>query len=133
VTDLNDTMFARPFVYATEGDLARLRSFARAAPLGGPGVDLLLEEIARMGIAGELAARGLVRLGSSVTYRDLKTRRERTVRVVSPAEADLEENRVSVLSPIGAALIGLSRGAIFRWSGPDGSARAIKVVELQAA
>lgn len=131
MSHLNATKFARPFVYATPTDLVRLRGYARGRPRGGPGVELLIEEIARMEAAPTGPSDTFVRLGAPVRYKDLRTKRERLVRVVGPEAADPEENRVSVLSPIGAALIGLCAGSIFRWLGPDGSARAIKVVEVE--
>lgn len=131
MSHLNATKFARPFVYATATDLLRLRSYVRARPRGGPGVALLIEEIARMEAAAAAPSGTFVRLEAPVRYKDLKTKRERRVHVVAPEAADPEENRVSVLSPIGAALIGLRVGSIFRWLGPDGASRAIKVVEVE--
>lgn len=131
LSHLNATKFARPFVYATSADLIRLRSYVRARPRGGPGVELLIEEIARMEDAPTALSETFVRLGAPVRYKDLRTKRERLVRVVAPEAADPEENRVSVVSPIGAALIGLRPGSIFRWLEPDGSPRAIKVVEVE--
>lgn len=131
MSHLNATKFARPFVYSTSADLIRLRSYVRARPRGGPGVELLIEEIARMEDAPTALSETFVRLGAPVRYKDLRTKRERLVRVVAPEAADPEENRVSVVSPIGAALIGLRPGSIFRWLEPDGSPRAIKVVEVE--
>ena len=127
---LSVTKFARPAVYATPADLARLRGYARAAPIGGPGVDLLIEEISRMDVASETPDVGFVRLGAPVRYKDLGTKRERQVEVVAPHAADGDDNRVSVLSPIGAALIGLRVGSTFRWHGADGAPRAVKVVDV---
>ncbi|MBS0490245.1 MAG: GreA/GreB family elongation factor, partial [Proteobacteria bacterium] len=72
-----------------------------------------------------------VRLGSKVTYRDLILKRDRTVRVGLPGEADVDENRISVLAPVGAALIGLSVGDVFRWEAPDARLREIEVLSIE--
>jgi regulator of nucleoside diphosphate kinase len=53
------------------------------------------------------------------------------VRVGLPGEANVDENRISVLAPIGAALIGLSVGDVFRWEGSDERAREIEVLSIE--
>lgn len=125
---LNDAMSARPPVHATAEDLRALKAAARAGR-SAPGAGLLREELERVALAGDAAA-SFVRLGDVVRYRDLRTERERQVRIVPPEDAEPEENWISVLSPVGAALIGLEEGAIFRWTEPSGHPRAVKVVEL---
>jgi regulator of nucleoside diphosphate kinase len=72
-----------------------------------------------------------VRLGSLLTYMDLRTRRRRMIRVVAPERANADEGEVSVLSPIGAALIGLREGAVIRWRTADGGMRAVKVLTIE--
>lgn len=125
----DDTTFARPPIYATPEDLRALREAARAAGSAVPGAGLLREELARLAAAGEAAA-PFVRLGDVVRYRDLHTGRERQVRIVPPEAAEPEENWISVLAPVGAAMIGLCEGAIFRWLEPGGTPRAVKVLEI---
>ena len=127
--NFNDTMFARPAIYASEADALELQALASDAGQANPGGALLREEVARLSVG---APEGLpfVRLGSWAGYRDLRTKRERHVRVVRPGQANPEENHISVLSPLGAALIGLTKGAIFRWRSPDGQLRAVRVLEV---
>ena len=76
-----------------------------------PAVDFLVREIERADIVPpHHALRGLVRMGSRVTYRDGDSVRE--VMLIYPQDADIERKRISVLTPVGAALIalqGLSR------------------------
>lgn len=129
--NLNDTMFARPPIYASTADALELRALAADAGGANPGGALLRQEVDRL-LVGSPPGQQLVfvRLGSWVAYRDLRTKRERHVRVVRPEQANPEENYVSVLSPLGAALIGLAQGAIFRWGGPDGRLRAVKVLQI---
>lgn len=126
-------MKARPKVRVTESDFDKLTAVSHAPRTLTPGVELLLEELERFSIVPDHADRRLkfVRLGSKVTYRDLGLQRERTVRVGLPGEADVDENRISVLAPVGAALMGLSVGDVFRWTGPDERPREIEVLAIE--
>lgn len=124
--------FAPPAVFALAQDLAALRALADQAEAAAPGSDLFRREVRRLSIV-EAARPDFVRLGDLVRYRDLRTKRERAVRVVRPGEVEPDANAVSVLSPIGAALIGLRAGAVFRWADVDGRPRAVKVLDVEPA
>lgn len=53
-------------------------------------------------------AANLVRMGSRVTYREDSSARGRDVTLTYPHQADIDQSRISILTPIGAALIGLT-------------------------
>ena len=53
---------------------------------------------------------GIIRLGSSVTYRNLKSGKDRTVRIVSAAESDFDNGCISDVSPTGSSLLGHKAG-----------------------
>ena len=127
---LNDTMFARPPVYVRRSDLPELWRIAAEARKMTPEAPLFLEEFDRLSIAADARQDGFVRLGSRVVYRDLRNKRQRCVRLVRPGAENSDENEVSLLSPIGGALVGLAEGSIFRWAASDGHLRAIKVLEV---
>ncbi len=125
-------MKARPKVRATEADFEKLAAIGAASRSPMPGASILLEELERFSIVPNTDRRSkFVRLGSKVTYRDLILKRDRTVRVGLPGEADVDENRISVLAPVGAALIGLSVGDVFRWEAPDARLREIEVLSIE--
>lgn len=117
-----------PAVYVTEADYERL---ANLAGLGRTlGAELLGRELDRaVVVRADEASQRFVRLGSAVTYRDLTSGETRRVTLVCPDQADIDAGRLSVLSPVGAALLGLCAGARFSWSGADGRPR---VVEIEA-
>ncbi len=69
--------------------------------------------------------------GSVVTYRDLDMAREHTVSVVYPENANIEEGRISVLTPVGVALLGLSPGATISWVTRDDETRQLEVLEVR--
>jgi len=94
----------------------------------------LLEEVERARIlpSAEMPA-DVVTIGSEVTFRDEATSRIETVRVVLPQDASIDERRVSVLAPVGAALIGLSVGQRIGWEMVDGRTRQLVVLEVTQA
>jgi len=123
-----------PLLIAAE-EYDRLRALAMSALDQLPEIaGTLLEEVERATVlpVAELPA-DVVRLGSQVTYQDERSGSIRTVRVVLPHEADISAQRVSVLTPIGAALIGLREGQRMRWTlAADGEERHLRVVRVMA-
>jgi regulator of nucleoside diphosphate kinase len=62
----------------------------------------------------------IVRLDSTVVIRDVQTKRDMTITVVMPQSADIKQKKVSVLAPIGTALIGFRKGQTVSWEVPAG-------------
>lgn len=113
----------------------RLRGLAIAAMDRTPEVgDRLLQEVERAEVlsSAEMPL-NVVNVGSEVTFRDNTTNREQTVVIVLPKEANIAERRVSVLTPIGAALIGLREGASINWVTRDGELRELTVLRVAPA
>lgn len=73
---------------------------------------------------------GLVRMGSRVAFRDDVTGQIRTVVLVYPEDADISAGKISVLTPVGAALIGLSVGQSIEWRTPGGGVRSLTVLAV---
>lgn len=73
---------------------------------------------------------GIVTMQSRVRYRDEQTGQSREVEIVFPEEADASRGRVSVLAPVGAALIGLAVGQEIDWEFPDATSRRLQVLEV---
>jgi regulator of nucleoside diphosphate kinase len=123
---------SRTPIQLTETDFEILSALVDAAPEALPGAALLAEEVARARVSPDRRApAGLVRLHSVVTYEELATGQVRTLQLGLPKDASIDDNRISVLTPVGAALIGLSVGQRFAWTGPDGRARAVKIVAVE--
>ncbi len=72
----------------------------------------------------------VVTMDSELVYEDIDTRARRQVRLVYPKDADASRGRVSVLAPIGSALLGLRVGQTIQWAVPHGTKR-IRVVEIR--
>lgn len=73
----------------------------------------------------------VVRMGSVVTFRDEATAKVQSVRLVYPAEADIAAGRVSILTPIGTALIGLTKGQSMSWQTLSGEDRQLTVLGVE--
>lgn len=117
---------APPPVYVAEDEFDQLSQIAAAAASAAAG--LLRAELARaVVVAAEGEPRCFARLSSEVEYEDLTSGKVRTVELARPEAADLDEGRISVLSPVGAALLGLTPGATFSWTTEDGRPRLLRV------
>lgn len=132
ILTVNDQI-PEPAVRISETDYRRLSALS-AVPTEGGG--LLARELDRARIVSDaqLAAEpDFVRLGSAVAYRDVLSGRVRKVQIAVPEHADIDRGRLSVLSPVGAALLGLAPGDRFSWTGDKGRARIIQVEQVEAA
>lgn len=72
-----------------------------------------------------------VSMGSVVTFTDLDSQEEKTISLVYPNEADVTTMKISILSPVGSALIGLRIGGNIDWPVPQGKVRRLKVIAVQ--
>ncbi|MFI4949653.1 MAG: GreA/GreB family elongation factor [Caulobacterales bacterium] len=118
-------------MYVTEADLDRLWALAENRQV--PGGRLLARELERaVVVSDEELPANFARLGSMVRYRDLLSGRSRTLRIVAPQDADLQAERLSVISPIGAALIGLRPGDVFALTTEDGRPHVLQVLSVGA-
>jgi regulator of nucleoside diphosphate kinase len=110
---------------------ARLEELALGALRRMPAVAReLLEEVERADVRpAEQLPPDVVQIGSEVTYED-DSGAVHTVRLVFPENADLAEQRLSVLTPIGAALIGLPAGPTISWRTPEGQTRQLTALRV---
>jgi regulator of nucleoside diphosphate kinase len=69
-------------------------------------------------------------IGSVVEFFDLKTKEQGRIKIVLPSEANIKDMKVSVLSPLGAALIGVKKDKTINWLMPGGRVTEIKVISV---
>jgi regulator of nucleoside diphosphate kinase len=79
-------------------------------------------------VADDSDLHGVVRMGSQVRYCDGRTGEIRDVVLVYPHEADIALKRISVLTPVGAALIGLSVGQAIEFQTPGHQTRSLTIL-----
>src|SRR5215510_4127903 len=122
-------------IYITEVDLARLRKLIEAARDSGvdsnmPYMNKLEDELDRANIVDpKEIPMDAITMRSKVRLKDLESRKEMIYSPVFPNEADGDEGRISVLAPVGTAMIGYRVGDIIEWEVPSGL-RRLKVEEV---
>jgi regulator of nucleoside diphosphate kinase len=73
--------------------------------------------------------RGVVTMHTQVRVRDLKLDETETYTLVYPDESDIIEGRLSVLAPLGIALLGTTLGSVVKFEAPAGL-RRLKVEKI---
>lgn len=91
----------------------------------------LLTELDRARVVEDIRiANDVVQMGSTVRFTT-NTGETRTVLLVFPGEADIALGKVSVMTPIGAALIGLSPSQSIEWIARDGRTHKLTVEHVE--
>ena len=115
-------------IYVTEYDLKRLRELIaeakRLEPRGNEYLDSLDAELSRgTVVAPTEVPPDVVTMNSTVHLVDLDTHEEMVYTLVFPQAADVTQSKISVLAPIGTAVLGYRAGDTFTWQVPDGARR----------
>jgi regulator of nucleoside diphosphate kinase len=92
---------------------------------------VLADELERAHVVADGRPEQTVCMGSEVEFRDDSTGKVQAVTLVYPGEADISQRRISVLTPIGAALIGLSTGDSIAWETRSGELRRLTVLQVR--
>ncbi len=126
---------APPRIFIDESHVEHLERIAEGALRRSPELaDRLLAELARaQRVPASKLPGDVVTIGNSATFRDETTGKERTVTLVFPEDADISAGRISVMTPIGVALLGLRAGAHFDWETTTGETRQLTVVTVSPA
>jgi transcription elongation GreA/GreB family factor len=122
---------ALPKIVLSSLDLDRLDQLLSRLPATDP-ARLQLEQELDRGAVVEPAAMpaDVVTMNSTVRLRLLKTGEESCLTLVYPKDLDAAGDKVSVLAPVGSALLGLSEGDQIHWPMPDGEIQPIQVLQL---
>jgi regulator of nucleoside diphosphate kinase len=123
-----ETMMARRRILITEEDMARLRELVRhgwkTSRKDQNHLDELHDELGHAEVVASGAVPSdVVTMHSTVRVRDLDSGKRAEYTIVFPTDADIERNRISVLAPIGTALIGYRAGDVVEWAMPGGVRR----------
>lgn len=121
-----------PNIIVSDADYERLTSLATAALERLPEVaEELLSEMGRARIVQAASVPpDVVRMGSTVTFR-ADDGRERTLTLVYPVDEDSAVHKISVMTPVGAALIGLAVGQSISWTARDGRRHELTVQKVE--
>jgi regulator of nucleoside diphosphate kinase len=120
-------------IFITEEDHKRLQRLIESQTAANADARHVKDLAAELGRASRVSRdevpHDVVTMDSVVRLRDLDTDERDTYTIVYPPHSDPESNRVSVLAPIGTAVIGCREGDVVEWPVPDGI-RRLKVEEV---
>jgi regulator of nucleoside diphosphate kinase len=122
-----------PPITIRDSDCTRLGQLAEAIAEASPATaELLAREVERATrVPDGQALPGIVGMESEVVFRDDSTGQEKCVSLVYPNAADIDAGRISIATPIGAALIGLSAGQAMSFETPSGDLRSLTVLAVR--
>ena len=121
-------------IYISRGDYSKLRLLIATALHSNASAALakLSDELDRAAVIDPAAfPADVVTMNSTVEFEDLVTSEIEEYTITFPENADVEHKRISILAPIGTALIGCRVGDIVKWSTPGGI-RQLKVRRVTA-
>ena len=125
----------RPPIAIDANHFARLSALSSLT--SGPMMEVceyLREELDRAHVVpAEKLRPDIVSLGSQVEFRDEQTGKVQEIILVYPLDADIARRRVSVLTPVGAALLGLSVNQTISFRARTGERRELKVLKVGRA
>lgn len=122
----------KPKIVLSEFDYDRLTGLAEAIEDRQPEMaEELQDEIDRANVIpnGTVPA-NIVQMGSTVEYQS-DTGETKTVTLVFPGDADIASGRISILTPIGIALIGLSPNQSMSWTARDGKEHKLTITSVK--
>ncbi|GMV35375.1 MAG: nucleoside diphosphate kinase regulator [Chloroflexi bacterium] len=121
-------------IYITEFDLDRLQKLLWEAQSTDYRKSEYLEklqvEIRRaVVVSPQDIPSDVITMNSIVSLKDMDTGEEETYTLVFPEDSNLEQGKISVLAPIGTAMLGYKVGDVFEWSVPAGT-RRLQVIKI---
>ncbi|MDH5662210.1 MAG: nucleoside diphosphate kinase regulator [Elusimicrobiota bacterium] len=121
-------------IYITDTDKKRLKQLIREARAYGSEHEIYLEKLEGELNRGKVVKakkipKDVITMNSKVRLKDLGTQEEMIYQLVFPDDADPDQNKISILAPIGTALIGYRVGDVIEWKVPAGL-RKLKVLEV---
>ncbi len=119
-------------IYVTEIDYQRLHALVQVQRTlaSAQNIDALCKELKRASIvAPEEIPVDVVTMNSFVRLKEMKSGNVMEVTVVYPKDADLNSRKISVLAPVGTAILGCKVGEEVEWNTPQGKA-VYKIEEI---
>lgn len=125
-------MNARPKIVISSLDAERLERLLEALPDEAfPGKEEFEEELARAEVVEpQDMPPTVVTMNSTVRFRVESSKEEFTLTLVYPKDMDASSNKISILAPVGSALLGLSQGDEIEWPKPGGGVLRVRIEEV---
>lgn len=125
-----NTIMNPRLIYITEADMRRLKPLIESMKTSRDDLRGLQAELlqARV-VAPKDVPPDVITMNSKARLRDLEDGEEVTYTLVFPDQANIEQGRISVVAPVGTAMLGHRVGDEFEWEVPAGSVR-LRVEEV---
>ena len=124
----------KPPILLTASDYDLIADLALSIERRSPELSkMLLDEIDRAEIHDRSIPADVVTIGSEVEFLDVEAGATRRVHLVLPGDADIEAGKVSILTSVGAGLIGLRSGQSIDWPCPSGRQRVLRILNVRRA
>jgi regulator of nucleoside diphosphate kinase len=125
-------MYTKPKLIISSLDAERLESLIDSLPgKSFPGKDELEHELARAEIVDpEDVPPTVVTMNSTVRFEIESSSEEFCLTLVYPKDIDASGERISILAPVGSALLGLSQGDEIEWPKPGGGVLRVRIKEI---
>lgn len=125
-------MNSRPNIVISSLDADRLDELLDSLPNNAfPGKAELEAELARAEIVEPRdIPPTVVTMNSTVTFRVASSNERFTLTLVYPKDMDGSSSKISVLAPVGSALLGLSQGDEIEWPKPGGGVLQVRIEEI---
>ena len=125
---------SKKLIYITDSDMKRLKELVKVAREFGKEDERYLKELeGELDIGKTVKSKEIpndvITMNSKVCLRDIDTQKEMVYWLVFPDDADPDQDKISILAPIGTALLGYKVGDIIEWKVPAGIVK-LKVEEI---
>ena len=118
-----------PQIYLTQNDADRLLKLVESQP--GKRLEKLESELVRANVVPrDEIPEDVVTMNSRVIFENETTGERREVTLVYPGSADIDAGKISVVVPIGTALLGLRVGQSIDWELPGGEKQRYRIVKV---
>lgn len=125
-------MSSRPKIIISSLDADRLDALLESLPAQGvPGKAELEDELDRADVVGpKEVPPNVVTMNSTVRFRETPGEQEFELTLVYPRDTDGSGTRISVLAPVGSALLGLAVGDEIEWPKPGGGTLKVRIEDV---
>lgn len=122
----------QPNIVITELDLERLEKLIESLPKGSfPGKEALEAELLRADVVDSHDIPDtVVTMNSTVRFVVNESQEEFSLTLVYPKDADNSGDKISILAPVGSALLGLNQGDEIQWPKPGGGMMTVRIEEV---
>ena len=127
------TLGDKPIIHVIDTEADALYELAMSIEERSPDVaGKLCEELDRANVMGaEHFPSDVVTMQSEVEFVDERSGDRRKVQLVWPRDANMDQNRLSVLTLVGAGLIGMQAGSAINWPDRSGKERSLRIVKVR--